>query len=229
MPDTSSASRRILVADAVCDFDQLTLEVDGDVTRLEPRLAGVLAVLVQHAGETLSRDELLSLAWEADASDEALTQAISRLRKLLGDRKVIETIPRVGYRVTAAVTPAPAAVHMLKPTPAVPPGSEGRRPPHAGAGWGAPHCWSRRRRSAASWRYGCLAERGPSSGSLKSSRPRSERSSSSPRMRRSRRRTRQPRLRTLTAGISGASSLCTPRAAEPTGLRTFVAPKGVDS
>jgi DNA-binding winged helix-turn-helix (wHTH) protein len=125
MPDTSSAPRRVLVGQAVCDFDQLTLEADGDVTRLEPRLAGVLAVLVQHAGATLSRDELLTLAWEADASDEALTQAISRLRKLLGDRKAIETIPRIGYRLTAPVTPAPATIPARPPAPAAPPAADG--------------------------------------------------------------------------------------------------------
>jgi len=129
MPNTSSASRRVLVGHAVCDFDQLTLEVEGEVTRLEPRLAGLLAVLVQRAGETLSRDELLSLAFEADASDEALTQAISRLRKLLGDRKVIETVPRVGYRLTASVTPAPAITTPPPAAPAAAPASDGFAPP----------------------------------------------------------------------------------------------------
>jgi hypothetical protein len=72
----------------------------------------------------LSRDELLALAWEADASDEALTQAISRLRKLLGDRKAIETIPRVGYRLTAPVSAAPANTRT-PPSQAAPPRASG--------------------------------------------------------------------------------------------------------
>ena len=109
MPDTLPASRRVQIGHVVCDFHQLTLDVEGEVIRLEPRLAGLLAVLVQRPGEVISRDELLSLAWDAGASDEALTQAVSRLRKLLGDRTTIETIPRVGYRLTASLADAPAA------------------------------------------------------------------------------------------------------------------------
>jgi DNA-binding winged helix-turn-helix (wHTH) protein len=126
MPDSRSSPRRVQIGDAVCDFDQLTVQVDGELTRLEPRLAGVLAVLVQRAGEVLGRDELLALAWEADASDEALTQAVSRLRKLLGDRKAIETIPRVGYRLTAVLTAAPAVASPPSAAPAEPAASETR-------------------------------------------------------------------------------------------------------
>lgn len=117
MPDTFSAPRRVQIGSALCDFDQLTVQLGDNTARLEPRLAGVLAVLIERAGETLGRDELLSLAWEADASDEALTQAISRLRKLLGDPSVIETVPRVGYRLAAPVAPGADCT----PTPASPP------------------------------------------------------------------------------------------------------------
>ncbi len=121
MPDTPSAPRRVQVGQAVCDFDQLTLQVGDETIRLEPRLAGVLAVLIQRAGETLSRDELLSLAWDADASDEALTQAISRLRKLLKDRQAIETVPRVGYRLSATVTAVPKTMPPEATTAVRPP------------------------------------------------------------------------------------------------------------
>jgi len=107
MPDPVSAQRRVQIGAAFCDLDRLTLEVEGERTRLEPRLAGLLGVFIQRPGETLSRDELLALVWDEDGSDEALTQAVSRLRKLLRDRALIETVPRVGYRLAVHPIAAP--------------------------------------------------------------------------------------------------------------------------
>lgn len=99
-PASDPEPYRFRLGPAECDLTALTLSVDGHVQRLEPRLAGVLSVLIQHRGDAVSRDTLLALVWEEDGSDEALTQAISRLRKALGDKSLIETVPRVGYRLT---------------------------------------------------------------------------------------------------------------------------------
>ncbi|MEM9670312.1 MAG: winged helix-turn-helix domain-containing protein [Pseudomonadota bacterium] len=68
--------------------------------RLEPRLGGVLALLVTHYPEPVTRDMFLDLVWDGDGSDEALTQAISRMRKILKDSSLIHTLPRIGYRLT---------------------------------------------------------------------------------------------------------------------------------
>lgn len=90
-----------MIGNAFCDLSGGAVEVNGLVHRLEPRLCGVLALLVQKAGTTVTRDEFLDLVWDGDGSDEALTQTISRLRQLLGDRDLIATIPRIGYQLSA--------------------------------------------------------------------------------------------------------------------------------
>lgn len=72
---------------------------EGREQRLEPRIAGLLDQLLARPGDTLGREELLDLVWGDEGSDEALTQAVSRLRQLLGDRALIRTEPRKGYRL----------------------------------------------------------------------------------------------------------------------------------
>ena len=118
-PSTNPEPYRFRLGQAVCDLKALTLSVEGVEQRLEPRLAGVLSVLVQHQGEAVSRDTLLALIWEEDGSDEALTQAISRLRKALGNKSLIETVPRVGYRLTQSPRPLENA-SALAPAPSAP-------------------------------------------------------------------------------------------------------------
>jgi len=58
------------------------------------------------AGGAVSRDDLLNDIWGYDGSDEALTQAISKLRRALGDERrpyrIIVTIPKFGYQLHAA-------------------------------------------------------------------------------------------------------------------------------
>ncbi|WP_412069206.1 winged helix-turn-helix domain-containing protein [Rubrivirga sp. IMCC43871] len=85
------------------------IERDGTTTKVEPRLMRVLCVLAAAPGAVVSREALLQTVWpDASVQDEALTQAVSRLRRALGDRardaRVIETIPKAGYRLVAPVT-----------------------------------------------------------------------------------------------------------------------------
>lgn len=111
MPETDSfeltSAYRFTIGGMACDLSEGVIEANGELFRLEPRLCGVLALLVQRGQTTVTRDEFLETAWDNAGSDEALTQAISRLRKILGDSALIETVPRVGYRL--AVAPQPAA------------------------------------------------------------------------------------------------------------------------
>lgn len=68
----------------------------------------VLALLVARAGQIVAKDDLVQAGWKDVAvSDNSLEQAISGLRRLLGTQAdgtpFIETVPRRGYRFTAAV------------------------------------------------------------------------------------------------------------------------------
>ncbi|MFJ4253856.1 response regulator transcription factor [Microbacterium sp. NPDC090003] len=61
----------------------------------------VLEVLVDAAGGVVSAEELLERAWDenADPFTNAVRITVSSLRKRLGEPRVIETVPGVGYRI----------------------------------------------------------------------------------------------------------------------------------
>ncbi|NNF58855.1 MAG: hypothetical protein HKN04_11520 [Rhodothermaceae bacterium] len=95
---------------------------NGTVEKVEPRLMRVLCLLAAQPGEVVSREDLLDAVWpDGYAQDEALTQAISKLRRALGDRardaRMIETIPKAGYRLIAPVEIEPDASDFIAPSP----------------------------------------------------------------------------------------------------------------
>ncbi len=83
------------------------------ITRLEPKVMLVLVCLADRAGQMVPKERLFRAAWADTAvSDDVLTRAISELRRLFEDDpkqpRVIETIPKAGYRLIAPVTTPPA-------------------------------------------------------------------------------------------------------------------------
>ena len=99
----------ILIGEWTFYPDLYQLFRDNEVVRLEPRTAQLLHFLAQSPGKPLSRENLIELAWPGMiVGDEALTSAINKLRKALGDDsqepKYIETIPKKGYRLIAKTT-----------------------------------------------------------------------------------------------------------------------------
>lgn len=75
---------------------------------LTPKAFDTLLVLVEHGGDVLKKEEILSKVWPDTFVEEAtLAQNIFTLRKILGmddkGRPYIETIPRRGYRFTANI------------------------------------------------------------------------------------------------------------------------------
>ncbi len=72
--------------------------------QIEPRLMELLLCLAKTPGEVFSRQELLHLVWgDTTVGEEALTRAVSELRRVLGDHTrepiYIETIRKRGYRL----------------------------------------------------------------------------------------------------------------------------------
>ncbi|HEX2138649.1 MAG TPA: winged helix-turn-helix domain-containing protein [Woeseiaceae bacterium] len=89
------------------------VESPGGNARVEPRAMAVLLCLAGAAGRVVSRDELVASVWgHAYVTDDALTRCISQLRRALGDDRrrpeFLETIPKRGYRLLAAVSPSGA-------------------------------------------------------------------------------------------------------------------------
>ena len=99
--------------------------------RLEPKVMDVLVCLAAHAGEVVSRETLNQRVWtNLVVTDQAVTNCISELRQLLGDdraaNRVIETIPKRGYRLVAPVRLAAAEPAQGEPAARPPASSAGR-------------------------------------------------------------------------------------------------------
>ena len=112
-PDNAGAARTTLrVGEWSVDPQANTLARDGqEATRLEPKAVEVLVRLARRPAEVVGRDELMADVWPGVVvGDDALTQAIIKLRKALGDDarqpRYIETISKRGYRLIAPVEDA---------------------------------------------------------------------------------------------------------------------------
>lgn len=85
--------------------------LDGQSVRLEPKVMQVLVCLARGAGDVVEKEHLIRAVWpDTFVSDDALTRCISELRKTFEDdareSRVIQTIPKIGYRLVAPIKEA---------------------------------------------------------------------------------------------------------------------------
>src|ERR1700730_15792417 len=90
------------------EFDELRreLRVKGRAVELESKPLDILLQLLLHAGEVVTKEELLESVWpDVMVVDGSLATAVSKLRKAMGDEDhpIIVTVPRVGYRLAVPV------------------------------------------------------------------------------------------------------------------------------
>jgi len=90
------------------EFDELgrALRVKGVPVDLESKPLDILLQLLLHAGEVVTKEELLESVWpDVMVVDGSLATAVSKLRKAMvdEDHPVIVTVPRVGYRLAVPV------------------------------------------------------------------------------------------------------------------------------
>lgn len=112
MPSTPAPALQI--GDWRLDTRSGQLLRNGDAAQLDLRALRLLLCLAEHPGEVVSIDTLLTEVWpEVTVSPDSVYQAITSLRRTLGDDPkqpaYIATVPRLGYRMIAAVAPAPDA------------------------------------------------------------------------------------------------------------------------
>src|SRR6478735_1229537 len=74
-------------------------------------MMGVLVCLAEHTGEVVPKEKLLQVVWpDTFVSDDVLKRSVSELRRVFGDdaheSRIIETIPKKGYRLVLDVKPA---------------------------------------------------------------------------------------------------------------------------
>jgi cholera toxin transcriptional activator len=109
MPAFQSNSSRI-VRFGVFELDLAAGELrkNGTKLRLQEQPFQVLALLLERAGDVVTREELRQKLWPADTFvdfDHGLNTAVNKLREVLGDSasspRFIETLARRGYRFIA--------------------------------------------------------------------------------------------------------------------------------
>jgi eukaryotic-like serine/threonine-protein kinase len=95
------------------DLQAGELRRQGLKVRLQEQPFQVLAMLLEHAGELVTREELQKRLWPADTFvdfERGLNRAINKLREALADDadspRYIETLPRRGYRFLAPIETA---------------------------------------------------------------------------------------------------------------------------
>jgi pimeloyl-ACP methyl ester carboxylesterase/DNA-binding winged helix-turn-helix (wHTH) protein len=87
------------------DTKQYELRHSDEIVALEPQVFDVLAYLVEHHGEIVTRDELLEKVWgDKYISEAALNSRLMAARRAIGDngndQRLIKTIRGRGFRFT---------------------------------------------------------------------------------------------------------------------------------
>lgn len=107
------AANRARFGDFVVDLRTGELLKNGTKIRLQVQPFQVLALLLRHPGEMVTREELREKLWPENTFvdfDDGLNTAIRKLRQVLGDSpdhpKYIETLPRRGYRFIGSLDDA---------------------------------------------------------------------------------------------------------------------------
>lgn len=86
----------------------MTLRREDEVIRLPPKAFETLRTLVEHCGEVVTKEQMMSRVWpDAYVEESNLTQNVFLLRRKLGltpaGEEYIQTIPKRGYRITVLV------------------------------------------------------------------------------------------------------------------------------
>jgi TolB-like protein/DNA-binding winged helix-turn-helix (wHTH) protein/Tfp pilus assembly protein PilF len=115
MPASTTSTRVLRFDNFELDVRAGELRKHGSKLRLQGQPLHVLAALLTHAGDVVTREDLRSGIWPADTFvdfDHSLHNAVARIREALGDSaempRYIETLPRRGYRFIAPVEGIPA-------------------------------------------------------------------------------------------------------------------------
>src|SRR5215471_13213704 len=105
MNDPSVRSHVVTFGAFQLDLQSGELSKKGTRVNLQQQPQQLLAVLLEHPGELVSREELRRRLWPDDTFvdfERGLNAAVKRLRDTLGDSaetpRFVETIPRRGYR-----------------------------------------------------------------------------------------------------------------------------------
>lgn len=106
--DPERAARRYKFGDFVLDPDQHSLMQSGTLVSIEPKVFDLLLLLVENAGELISRDTLIEFVWQGRiVSESAISACVAAARRAVGDdgqsQAIIRTVARRGFLCCADV------------------------------------------------------------------------------------------------------------------------------
>jgi DNA-binding winged helix-turn-helix (wHTH) protein len=112
MPQPPSQPRSVRFASFEVNFTSRELRKNGALVKLPGQPFDILAILLERAGEVVTREELQQRLWPADTFvdfEHGMNNAVKKLRAVLGDSAdhplYVETLARVGYRFIAPLEP----------------------------------------------------------------------------------------------------------------------------
>jgi TolB-like protein len=98
---------KLIFSSLTLDLERLCLLGPAGQIRLRPKSFEVLRYLVERAGQTVTKDELIAAIWpDVTVSEESLTRCISDVRLAIGDhaQRIIKTLPKRGYLLEGPVS-----------------------------------------------------------------------------------------------------------------------------
>jgi len=131
MPSSAPKSEPISNSNSRIAFDRFEVDLrsgelrrDGRRIRLQAQPFQLLALLIENAGEVVTRDEVCRALWQTDTFvdfDHSVAAAVSKIREALSDSaespRFIETLPRKGYRFIGQIKrdlPQPAVLQTAR-------------------------------------------------------------------------------------------------------------------
>src|SRR6516225_865633 len=120
--ESPARARRFRFGLFEADLNSSELRKNGVKIKLQEQPFQILALLLEHRGELVTREELRKKLWPADTFvdfDVGLNVAIKKLRDAIGDSaensRFVETIPRHGYRFISSVEEVEAVPEESRP------------------------------------------------------------------------------------------------------------------
>lgn len=116
-PSPSPRSQRIAFDQFEVNLRSGEVRKNGYRIRLQAQPFQLLVLLLENAGEVVTRDEICRELWPADTFvdfEHSLATAVNKIREALGetadDPRYIETLPKRGYRFIGKIRPEPPVV-----------------------------------------------------------------------------------------------------------------------
>ena len=119
---SNGGSHRVAFDRYELDLRSGELRKEGRKIRLQAQPFQLLAMLIDHAGEVVTRDEVSRALWRTDTFvdfDHSVSAAVNKIREALCDSvenpRFVETVPKRGYRFIGKIKPEDPVVLVATP------------------------------------------------------------------------------------------------------------------